>query len=42
MTAYDGSSSYASVDLDDLHSHDLMVGMRWKLDRPAPAYTAMK
>ncbi len=33
MSAYDGSSSYKSVELDDLHSHDLMVGMRWKLDR---------
>lgn len=42
VTAYDASSSYASVDLDDLHSHDLMLGMRWKLDRPEPAYTAMK
>lgn len=42
MSAYDGSSSYKSVELDDLHSHDLMVGMRWKLDRGAPDYTAMK
>jgi opacity protein-like surface antigen len=42
VTAYDGSSSYASVQLDDVHSHDLMLGMRWKLDHPAPAYTAMK
>ena len=42
MTAYDGSSSYASVDLDDMHSHDLMVGMRWKLDHPATYPVAMK
>lgn len=42
VTAYDNSSSYASVDLDDVHSHDLMVGMRWKLDAPAAHAVAMK
>lgn len=42
VTAYDGTDSYSGVELDDLHSHDLMLGMRWKLDRPEPAYTAMK
>ncbi|MGQ0673911.1 MAG: outer membrane protein [Hyphomicrobium sp.] len=42
VRAYDGSSEYASVDLDDVDSHDLMLGMRWKLDHPAPVYQAMK
>ena len=41
MTAYDLSSTYASVDLDNLRSHDLMVGMRWKLDRSVD-HTPMK
>jgi Opacity protein and related surface antigens len=36
VTAYDGSSSYSGVFLDDVHSHDLMLAMRWKLDREAP------
>ncbi len=31
VTAYDGSSSYSGVDIEDIHSHDVMVGMRWKL-----------
>jgi opacity protein-like surface antigen len=31
VTAYDGSSSYAGLDIDDIHSHDVMLGMRWKL-----------
>lgn len=42
VTTYDGAASYSGVKLDNLHSHDLMLGMRWKLDRPEPAYTAMK
>lgn len=42
VTAYDNSSSYASVDLDDVYSHDLMVAMRWNLDHPAPAYAPIK
>jgi opacity protein-like surface antigen len=31
VTAYDGSSSYAGVDIDDITSHDVMLGVRWKL-----------
>ena len=42
VTAYDLSSSYDSVQLDDVHSHDLMLGMRWKLDAPAAYPVAMK
>ena len=42
MTTYDGAVSYASVNLDDLHSHDLLIGMRWKLDAPAAYPVAMK
>lgn len=42
VTAYDNSSTYSGIQMDDLHSHDLMIGMRWKLDQPAPSYTAMK
>jgi len=31
VTAYDNSSSYAGVDIDNIHSHDVMLGVRWKL-----------
>ncbi|GFO82962.1 outer membrane beta-barrel protein [Methyloceanibacter sp.] len=31
VTAYDGTSSYAGVDLGRVTSHDLMLGMRWKM-----------
>lgn len=31
VTAFDGSTSYRSLDIDDITSHDLMLGMRWKL-----------
>lgn len=38
VRAFDGSSSYASVDIDDITSHDVMLGVRWKLGHaPAPA-----
>ena len=38
VTSYDGTSSYASVDIDDITSHDLMLGVRWRLGHsPAPA-----
>jgi opacity protein-like surface antigen len=31
VTAFDGSSSYRSLEIEDINSHDLMLGMRWKL-----------
>lgn len=46
VTAYDGSSSYAGLDLGRVTSHDLMLGMRWKLGHqpvaPAPMPVAFK
>jgi len=37
VTAYDDSSSYAGLDINDIHSHDLMLGVRWKLGHQAAA-----
>jgi len=38
VTAYDGSSSYSSLDINNIHSHDIMLGVRWKLGhQPAAA-----
>jgi len=31
VTAFDNSSSYAGLDINDITSHDLMLGVRWKL-----------
>jgi opacity protein-like surface antigen len=31
VTAYDNSSSYSGVDINNIHSHDIMLGVRWKL-----------
>ena len=31
VTAYDDSSSYRSLEIEDITSHDLMLGVRWKL-----------
>ncbi|MEM7191411.1 MAG: outer membrane beta-barrel protein [Pseudomonadota bacterium] len=31
VTAFDGSSSYGGLEINDIVSHDLMLGMRWKL-----------
>ena len=44
VTAYDGSSSYKSLDIDDINSHDLMLGVRWKLGHQpvAPMPVAFK
>ena len=45
VTAYDGTSSYAGVDLGRVTSHDLMLGMRWKLghaEAAAPMPVAFK
>lgn len=39
VTAFDGSSSYSGLDLGRVTSHDLMLGMRWKLGH-APAAPA--
>lgn len=37
VTSYDGSSSYAGLNIDDIHSHDLMLGVCWKLGHEAAA-----
>lgn len=37
VTAFDNSSSYRAVELEDITSHDLMLGVRWKLGTVAPA-----
>lgn len=43
VTAYDNSSFYKSVDLEDITSQDLMLGVRWKLgSQPAPMPVAFK
>ena len=44
VTSYDGTSSYASLDIDDITSHDVMLGVRWKLGHTpaAPMPVAFK
>jgi opacity protein-like surface antigen len=43
VTAYDNSSFYKSVELEDITSQDLMLGVRWKLgSQPAPMPVAFK
>lgn len=44
VTAYDNSSSYSGVDIDDITSHDVMLGVRWKLGHQpaAPMPVAFK
>ena len=44
VTAYDNSSSYAGVDIEDITSHDVMLGVRWKLGHQpaAPMPVAFK
>lgn len=37
VTAYDGTSSYSGVDLGRVTSHDLMLGMRWKMGHATAA-----
>jgi opacity protein-like surface antigen len=44
VTAYDNSSSYSHMEIDDITSHDLMLGVRWKLGHQpvAPMPVAFK
>jgi opacity protein-like surface antigen len=44
VTSFDNTSSYAGVDIDDITSHDLMLGVRWKLghEPAAPMPVAFK
>jgi opacity protein-like surface antigen len=37
-TAFDGSSSYSGLKIEDITSHDLLLSARYRLDHPAPAY----
>ncbi len=42
-TAYDGSSSYSGLEIQDITSHDLLLSARYRLDSPQPMYpVAMK
>lgn len=42
-TAYDGSSSYSGLQVQDITSHDLLLSARYRLDHPQPMYpVAMK
>jgi opacity protein-like surface antigen len=44
VTAYDNTSSYSGLDIEDIHSHDVMLGVRWKLGHQpaAPMPVAFK
>jgi len=44
VTAYDNSASYAGLDIDNIHSNDVMLGVRWKLGHQptAPMPVAFK
>jgi len=46
VTAFDGTSSYSGVFIDDVTSHDLMLGVRWSLGHspaaPAPMPVSFK
>lgn len=35
VTAFDNSSSYSELTIEDVDSHDLMLGVRFSLDEPA-------
>jgi opacity protein-like surface antigen len=43
VTAFDNSASYKSLNIDDITSNDIMLGVRWKLgSQPAPMPVAFK
>ena len=43
VTAYDNTSSYKSLQIDDITSNDIMLSVRWKLgSQPAPMPVAFK
>jgi opacity protein-like surface antigen len=46
VTAFDGSSSYKSLNINDITSNDVMLGVRWKFGccgaAPAPMPVAFK
>ena len=43
MPAYDNSSFYKSVEIEDITSQGIMLGVRWKLgSQPAPMPVAFK
>jgi opacity protein-like surface antigen len=42
VTAFDGSSSYSGVHIQDITSNDLMLGVRYKLNHAQPAVYAVK
>lgn len=41
-TAYDGSSSYSGLEIRDITSNDLLLGVRYKLHHEQPAMYAVK
>jgi opacity protein-like surface antigen len=42
VTAFDGSTSYSHVALNDITSNDVMLGVRYKLQPAAPVYYPVK
>ena len=42
VTAYDDSSSYSHVAIRDIHSNDVLFGVRYKLQREQPVMYAVK
>jgi len=42
VTAYDGSSSYESLEIRDVTSHDLMFSARFALERSVPRVAEIK
>jgi opacity protein-like surface antigen len=43
VTAFDNSSSYRSLNIDNITSNDIMLGVRWKLgSQPASMPVAFK
>ncbi len=43
VTAFDNSSSYKSLNIDNITSNDVMLGVRWKLgSQPAPMPVAFR
>ena len=42
-TAFDNSSTAGGIEIEDITSHDLMLGVRWRLgSQPAPMPVAFK
>ncbi len=42
VTTYDGTSSYSGLHIKDVTSNDVMLGVRYKLQREAVVYQPVK